>query len=333
MVAAMQEQLRLRQQREQQDLAQSLVVRGLENSTIGDQARRDLESQQANDMVALGGQLYNQILPTQINALQGLQGMDLSARQQAIGTLLNAMNTQEGLQQGQYGRALGARQLGGQEQAQLFGQGMGLRQLGGQEQAQQFGQEMATRQLGGQEQAQLFGQGMQTRQQGVGELLNAIQSLQGLSGQEFSQGAQQRNIALNELMQPLQFQAGLESQGIQQGMGAQGLGFSQDQQTRAFQNAMLQAIQGQTAQERSQSLAEFIALLNAQMGLDTTAFNQSNQSIGQMLAAMGMASVPQNVPGYTIPTPGISGAQAFGNLLGNMGTSAMGTEGFWNMFK
>ena len=281
MIGAMQNQLKRKHDQEIQDLMQSQNVRGLSNSTMGNQERANLQAQQDDELTMMMGQLYNQILPTQVNAVQSLQNQNLAQQGFDVSTLLNTIGQQEALQQGQFGR------------------------------------ESAARQLGGQEQQQLFGQGMQTRQQGVGELMNALQGIQGIQGQEFQQGTTQRQLSLDELLKQTGAQAALEGQGFQQGTTANQMGFQQDQQTRTLQQAMLESMQNQNSQQRSQSLAEFLSLLNAQMGLDTNQFNQSNQSIGLMLNAMGMNATPQNVPGYQVPIPGTGAAGAVGNIFGN----------------
>jgi hypothetical protein len=325
--------MRQEQARERDNLMQSLITRGVGNSTIADQALTQQGVTQKANMADLATRTMSQIMPMQISALMNLQSNQRAQRAQESGELLAAIGAGEQIRQGATSRDLAQRGQGQSEQGQLFGQGLAGRQQGQSEQGQLFGQGLAGRQQGQSEQGQLFGQGMQGRQQGVNEILQSLGLGEQLQQGAFGRQATARGIAEQEQ----QGRFGRELQGRQQGINeflnaiGQSEALRQGQFGRDLAGRQQGAVEagqgfGQNMQREQQDMSNYFQFFNAQQQMDQVQRAQQNQALALMLNALGQNAINPQMPSGSIPPPPPGIGSAVGGILGNVGTAFAGSE-------
>ena len=194
------DELARQQEVERNYQAEQMTNRGLGNSTISDTARSDLQAQQQNQMMNMATNANLQLMPMQAQMMNALQQSGLTQRNQELNELMQSTQMLEGLEQGQYGRDLGARQqafnemtggLGLQEaltQGQ-YGREAGAAQLEEALAQGQFGREATQAQLG-----EALTQGQFGRDAGLAQLTEDL--TQGQYGRDA--GTAQLNEALNQ---------------------------------------------------------------------------------------------------------------------------------------
>jgi hypothetical protein len=82
--------------------------------------------------------------------------------------------------------------------------------------------------------------------------------------------------------------------------------------------------------EGQQDLDNWFKFLQSQQQSDSIRTAQQNQGIALMLNALGLGTINPQMPNFSIPGEAPGAGAAVGNLLGNFGTAAAGSEGFWD---